>query len=138
MINEIKKSILNKCPFQLQDAEKKELDQFLENYIAPLSITDFVVRESDSEMEVKTLIRTADKIGIIGCFRDPEDENQFQCIFTTYPINQLANISIFSIKENGNIWNSLLIETVKNGDISFVYALDDHDIIRFVQRLLTI
>lgn len=135
MINEIKKSILNKFPFQLQDMGKKELHLFLDNHITPLSITDFVVGELTPDKEVTVLISTANKIGEMVFYRNDLDDNMFQCIFRIFSIKQITHLEILSF---GNSWAKLLIESKDMVSINFMYELNDHDAIRFVQRLLLI
>lgn len=127
--------ILSHCSIGLDNTEVMELETFLQKYILPLSIIDYVAinPETRENEGCRVLINTGNKIGEICFFRNEKDEDKFQCIFRIFLINKISQIEILSF---GDSWNKLLIESINGELIDVLYRSDDHETIRFIQQLL--
>lgn len=126
--------ILERCPFALEGFEKEELKQFMERYIIPLSINDYIVKEGSINMEI--ILRSANGIGNIYISRNKSNNTLIYelRIFSTIDI---LGINIHNIRRsNGILTNFIVIQLPNDNRISLQYLPDDKEVTNFIDNLL--
>lgn len=133
--------ILERYPYRILKKPRLELKQFMESYIIPLSITDYVVvKNIQSTREgVKVIIKTLDKIGCLDIYNNPDKEDSLQYRIKMFPTCNITDIDVASVEINGITYNGLLIGlTNKNilDAIMIEYLPTDKEANNFVSNLL--